>query len=93
MQIYDQLCDLTETVNFCYSMQVMITVAGSFVYLLFFAFGVILFIKENNSVFDFSTASLVWSIFYIMSILLVVAVGSTVRHLVRFFFSVTANYA
>lgn len=22
MQIYDQLCDLTETVNFCYSMQV-----------------------------------------------------------------------
>ncbi|KAL1397749.1 hypothetical protein pipiens_009512 [Culex pipiens pipiens] len=83
MQIYDQLCDLTETVNFCYSMQVMITVAGSFVYLLFFAFGVILFIKENNSVFDFSTASLVWSVFYIMSILLVVAVGSTVRHLGR----------
>lgn len=64
----------------------MITVAGSFVYLLFFAFGVILFIKENNSVFDFSTASLVWSVFYIMSILLIVAVGSTVRHLVRFFF-------
>ncbi|XP_053690862.1 putative gustatory receptor 28a [Sabethes cyaneus] len=76
MQIYDQLCDLTDTVNFCYSGQIMIAVAGSFVFLLFFLFGVVLFIKRNDAILDFPTSTVMWSVFYAVNVMLVVFMGS-----------------
>ncbi|XP_055548435.1 putative gustatory receptor 28a [Wyeomyia smithii] len=76
MQIYDQLCDLTDTVNFCYSGQVMIAVAGSFVFLLFFLFGVVLFVKRNDPILDFPATTVMWSLFYFVNVILVVLMGS-----------------
>ncbi|XP_055633981.1 putative gustatory receptor 28a [Toxorhynchites rutilus septentrionalis] len=78
MQIYDQLCDLTETVNYCHGGQVMVAVAGAFVYLLFFAFGIVLFINRDDPILDFSSASLLWFMFYMSNILLIVTIGSLV---------------
>ncbi|EAT40324.2 AAEL007933-PA, partial [Aedes aegypti] len=80
MQIYDQLCDLTETVNLCYSAQVMISIAGSFVYLLFFDFEVILNIKRGIPIQEFSLSSVIWSIFYLSNVIIVVTVGSFLSH-------------
>ncbi|XP_058452801.1 putative gustatory receptor 28a [Malaya genurostris] len=79
MQIYDQLCDLTDIVNFCYSGQIMIAIAGSFVYLLFFSFGMILYINRNDPLLHFPPSMLLWCVFYMCIILFIVFNGSFLR--------------
>ncbi|XP_062556837.1 putative gustatory receptor 28a [Armigeres subalbatus] len=68
MQIYDQLSDLTETV--------MIAVAGSFVYLLFYGFEVILNIKRGVPLQEYSLSSGIWSVCYLTNVIVVVTIGS-----------------
>lgn len=58
----------------------MISIAGSFVYLLFYDFEVILNIKRGIPILEFSLSSLIWSVFYLSNVIIVVTVGSVLSH-------------
>ncbi|XP_055614278.1 putative gustatory receptor 28a [Uranotaenia lowii] len=79
MQIYDQVCDITETVNLCYSGQIMIAIAGSFIYLLFYAFGTVVFIRRGISIADFPLEDLMWTFIYSLNIIFIVSVGGALK--------------
>ncbi|XP_053670697.1 putative gustatory receptor 28b [Anopheles nili] len=85
MQIFDLICDLADKGSFYYGIQMMISMAGSFIYLLFYTFAFTLVIRSVlpfESVFN--AGSIISYMMFAYNVLIVALFGNSIKQQGKF---------
>lgn len=78
-KLYEMMCDAVDSINLCFSFQVMLGLGLFFVYTIFTIFATYrLFIDYNRNLLNVLFSNIMWNLLYAMNILAILAFGSSI---------------